>query len=215
MKKLWILLPAAAMLSMVASAAPACLATQTYAQVAATGFSCEIGDKIFDNFNLGGLGSTAVVQFGQTGLTAFTITFADSSVGGLANSFTVSYRITIDPTQAPANTGTGQWAITRVAAGMQDSNGNGFANLTKNVTGGATGSAIANDVNGTITPTVLTGIKATTLNVSDVYTYQSGIITAITNTYTQADIGVPEPLTMSLMGVGLLAVGLLRRRVAR
>ena len=95
---------------------------------------------------------------------------------------------------------------------MQDSNGNGNAQITKFVTGDASGVASASDFNGTVVPSVLSGIHATKLDVRDVFEYKSGVITNISNTYLQ--VSAPEPASMALIGGGLLALCFARRRRA-
>ncbi len=217
MKKLLLLLPIALMaFSFSASAANIqCGITAIgFSTWSANGFICDIGDKTFSNFAPGTIGNNTSVQFGQ-GPAGFTVNFQDTTTGAFNNSFTVGYTIDVIANTAP-NILPSIYKIVSVGAGLQDSGTvGGNATLVKTITGGATGTASATDVNGTTSKTAINGIQATHLVVTDTFTYSNGLITNISNTFVQADVSTPEPFTMSLMGAGLLAVGLLRRRVAR
>ena len=215
MKNLSLLLLVLAMACGVANAAIIDCGTGVYsfaqwsADFVGAGNGCAIGDKIFSNFSVGSIPTDTFLQFGQAG-NLFTVNFIATPGGGFSKSFAESYQIAIDPTKPPASTG--PTAIAAVAAGMQDSNGNGTATLVKTVTGDATGTASATDKNGTITPVVLTGISAQKLNVMDTFTYNSGTITNISNSFLQ--VSAPEPASMALIGCGLLALCFARRRRA-
>jgi hypothetical protein len=182
-------------------------------QLTGVGNGCEIGDKIFSNFSTGSIPTGTAIQFGSTG-PLYTVNFIKTSLGGFRDDFTESYSITIDPTKPPASLNP-TW-IAAVATGMQDSNGNGNAAVTKLVTGDANGTASAIDVNGTIVPSVLTGIHAQKLDVTDSFTYKSGVITNVSNSFLQVSrmTDTPEPASMALIGGGLLALCFARRRRA-
>ncbi len=217
MKNLSLLLLVSVVLCGVANAAIVDCGTSVYSyaqwstEFVGAGNGCAIGDKIFSNFSTGSIPNDTGMQFGSTVLAGgalFTVNFIRTTLGGFNSDFTESYTIEIDPAKAQVPT----W-IAAVAGGMQDSNGNGNAVLTKVITGGATGMASATDVNGVITPVVLKGLNATTpLNVTDSYKYTSGVITNISNTF--GEVNAPEPASMALIGGGLLALCFARRRRA-
>lgn len=221
MKKLWLLLPTALVLSglsanaaiVACGAVPISYATWTTTFVG-VGNGCSIGDKIFSNFVVSTTPSGSDLAFGQAG-NVYTLNLQNTATNGFATSFTFSYDITVDTTLSP----TPGYRIVGVTGGMQDATftGGSSATLNKVLTGGGTGTVVVTDVNGTITPSPVGGLNALSLHVADNFTYVSGNITNIANTFGQADTSTqtPEPLTLSLMGAGLLGLGLLRRRVAR
>ena len=216
MKKLSILLPMALMVCGVSANAAiiACGSTViSYATwsaaFAGAGNGCLIGDKLFTNFSVGSIPNDTSIQFGQNG-NSYTINFINTPGGGFNTSFSESFDIAIDFTQAPANVGT--WRIVRVAAGLQDSSGSSVASLVKTISGGATGVASASTNGaGVTTQVVLNGISASSLHVVDDFTLTSGNITNISDTFLQADVSIPEPSTLFLLGGALLGFSLVRR----
>jgi len=201
-------------------AVPACPNGPTLVSAAVT---CEIGNMIFSNFTTGGTPDSAnlTVTYGITNLgqTNYVVNFNDSN--DMSASFTVSYTETVDQATFPA-TGDGKWAVVAIGGGMQadGTNNNNQAVLTKGVTAGAgsTGSGSFTVVQAGSVQTnngPLTGLQDKNATILDTFSYTSGGIQNISNSFTEADTSVPEPGALLLMGFGLSVVGLVSRRVVK
>jgi hypothetical protein len=195
----------------------------TWSTWTSTGTGCEITDKIFQNFSLPGTaGTTGIpsdtqIQFTQAG-NQISINFGNFGIQGFANSFTVSYNVTVDHAFNPdgtPNTGGTDWRINRVAAGLVDAsaNVNSVASITKACAPACSPSpsATANG-NGTISQVSGAVAQAMMINVTDTYAFTSGLISNVTNTFAEAAFVAPEPSTFMLLGGALVAIGLFSRR---
>jgi hypothetical protein len=203
-------------------AVPACPNGPTLVTAAVT---CEIGNMIFSNFTTGGSPDLAnlTVTYGITNLgqTNYVVNFNDSN--DMTSSFTVSYTETVDEATFPATTtNDGKWAVVAIGGGMQadGTTPNNQAILTKNVTAGtgSTGSGQFTVVQNNSLQTnngPLTGLQDKNATILDTFSYTSGGIQNISNSFTEADTSVPEPGALLLMGFGLSVVGLVSRRVVK
>jgi len=186
--------------------------------------SCEMGDKVFSNFVVGGnLPSSTTITLSEYGAggTTFQIQFNPDVAGVFTNNFTISFDVTVDPAMSigsPAKDA-GFWRIMSVGEGMVDSGNPGTnASLTKTVTvtggAGAGGTELLTQSPGGQTYNgPITGMSATSIHISESYVYTNGGgESAILDTIVQGDINGPEPATAGLLGIGLLGIGYLVRR---
>jgi hypothetical protein len=190
-------------------AGPLCASVSTVAQFVQDG-SCGIGDKVFSGFTTT-LPSNWQVTFSSHaqggGTTLYQVQFAQST-GGVdltpaGSPYNVAFAVTIDPTTL----GYIPSYISEVGVTTDTYNGQD----TKSVfttSGGALLGTITS-VNGT--PAFLGGLSAQTVYVQESITSgAAGTPDSATDYFFET--ATPEPATMALMGVGLLALGGLLRR---
>ena len=171
------------------------------------GFSCEIGDKIFDNISLTGGATTGIVSFAGAG-TLYTLDFNNFNAP-LTTGFTFSFRVTVDTVAQPLNyiTQIQDQIQTSTLGGIQLPNTStavvthtpgGVVNLS-GTTSGQSGAATINNVTDTVS-----------------FVYTPGADGKIADaSFGISQAAIPEPMTFSLMGAGLLGLGLLRKRISR
>lgn len=175
-------------------------------QLEAEGFACQIGDKIYDQFNFNGLTSpgTSVFAFTETG-TQHTLSGAGLNA---TSGFTYSYRMRVATpspfllyqyvTDAAGSAGAGSFSKTLTAAGQGTStfnSGGGLANIV-------TFSVATQESTFTGTVTVANG----------------GRVDTITDSLSQilpSDVPVPGPLPIVGAGVAFGMSRRLRSRIAR
>jgi hypothetical protein len=184
---------------------PAC---STVSANALAGYTCEIGDKIFSNISLTGAPTTGTVSFAGGG-TTYTLDFANYS-SPLTTSFTFAFTVAVDLVSQPQN------YISQIQDTMLTSNtsGNSIPNNTTAVVthtpGGVVnlaGSPNSQAQNGSIL------LNTTSDTVSFAFTPgANGVFNDASFVISQSS--VPEPVTFSLMGIGLLGIGLLRKRLS-
>ncbi len=194
---------ALAIFSSVASAGPivACSSQTTWTIVQLELLNlggCQQGGLLFLGFG-GTIPATDSVQFSSSGST-FTVTMGNPT--GLTGTFAASYAVEVDESQFLF-----QAYITQAEANIVDpGSGNGMLAL---IIDGVTGTALATDVSGTITPGYLTGFSAVSVDVSETFDPPGSTIVSISNTFT---VSAPEPISLLLFGSGLLCVLLIGGR---
>jgi hypothetical protein len=221
MKKMLVLFAALVLVTSFAAATPTCTA-ETLNNYLAPGFSCEIDNLLFSNFTYtdtangtapiasSAVGVTPITTPGDEGLefnagwSVSTPAEEDSNIGFIVS--TVNHADTIDFLDLEFN---GRYS------------GTGTSSVTENYCAGGTLSSCPTTVGQiavTNPPTVLSVTSedftpVNTLQVSKDVNVSAGSlgtasISDLNNTYGQ----VPEPGTLGLLGGGLVALGLVRRR---
>jgi hypothetical protein len=159
--------------------------------------SCTTGDKTW-TFGSSDLLGTVGVAFQQF---AMQITGFDTTTA--AGSWDIKYSITVtDP----------NFYISDMFAGAD--NPDFGSQLTKTVTGDPGGPFVLTDTDGAEGPTAVKhGLHSISLSIDEAFSVIAGEhhLLSVSNTYLQTRVALPLPGTLALFGLGLVALGAVRR----
>jgi hypothetical protein len=203
----------------VAYAVPACVNGDFLSNYIALGpTGCEIGDKIFANFaytsngtdpastsvNVGIDDNTSLDQFGvQLG--------TDTTVWN--SSFTLGYTVTIVQADCATLYGAGDTcSMTGAQGAFQGALAPNAAALSMSLTPGGTISLNDLTTGANVSQISLANLTSLTVAMTGTATNSSPIDSYGLDVYQTATASTPEPATLCLLGGGLLALGLVRRK---
>jgi len=186
-----------------------------------TAGSCEVGDKVFSAFSYsagsGDPGAADVTVQGTSSVAgqAFGLQFGSDLSTAWVSNFTLSFNISIDQTACQGFYGA---FANCYISGTQDQMQGGSAGPSNTaavtVTHTAGGVINVNALSTSNETGQILGLNQSTM--ADSFAGVGSLAFPVTQFGTEVFQGtVPEPMTFSLMGAGLLGLGLLRKRISR
>jgi len=178
---------------------------------------CENGDKVFSNFFYTpngtdpAAGNVLIGLDNQPLINQFGLQF-QSNAAIWTSGFTLSYNIAIDQSQCFVLYGSGACQIVEAQGAMQGGSTPNSAALTMVLTPGATISLNASDTTQEVKQVFFSGITSTSVVITGTGLSASPTVPISTFGLDVYQTAVPEPISMSLTGLGLLGLGFFGRR---
>jgi PEP-CTERM motif len=186
------------------ASASTCPTDAALSTIAAPGFTCTEGDKVFSGFTFGTNLSTHILFSINPVSGDIVVTFSRDGQNYLTGVNTFGYTVTV------AASGT---TIVEHTLGVDVSTGTPVVTTTDSFTGNNSGGPhlLSATNGGTVVFAVSPGDTTETVMLTSDQPARAQL-NSITNDYAQIMEPVPEPASLSLFGLGLLGLGLARRR---
>lgn len=167
-------------------------------------FACLQSDKIFSDFHVtaGEIPPDLGLEMDLGSFIGFDVHTLNFQSANFSTGFSISYSVEVSGSSE---------RIFKVTGGLLDSPSLAPATLTKRVdgAGGFTGSVSTSSSGSTAISVPL----LSSLQVTDVFLPGGGGVTNVANSFFESRGDTPDPPTTALLGGGLIALGLVRRRI--